>query len=76
MVISLSAKGLSTGEVQAHLVEAYGAAVSRQTISTITDRVMGGMAEWTRPLDDIPMSPARDRVVRRVMTAGSQSPCQ
>ena len=34
MVISLSAKGLTTGEVQAHLAEVYGAQVSRQTIST------------------------------------------
>ena len=31
MVISLSAKGLTTGEVQAHLAEVYGAQVSRQT---------------------------------------------
>ena len=38
MVISLAAKGLTTGEVQAHLAEVYGAEVSRQTISTITDR--------------------------------------
>jgi transposase-like protein len=40
MVISLSAKGLTTGEIQAHLVEVYGAEVSRQTISTITDKVL------------------------------------
>ncbi|MFJ2555483.1 MULTISPECIES: IS256 family transposase [unclassified Streptomyces] len=54
MVISLSAKGLTTGEVQAHLAEVYGAEVSRQTISTITDKVMDGMAEWqNRPLDAI-----------------------
>src|SRR4051812_33601176 len=52
LVISLSAKGLTTGEVQAHLVEVYGAEVSRQTISTITDKVVEGMAEWAnRPLD-------------------------
>lgn len=52
MVISLSAKGLTTGEVQAHLMEVYGADVSRQTISTITDKVIDGMAEWqNRPLD-------------------------
>lgn len=54
MVISLSAKGLTTGEVQAHLAEVYGAEVSRQTISTITDRVLDGMAEWqNRPLDRV-----------------------
>ncbi|MBQ0826097.1 IS256 family transposase [Streptomyces sp. RG38] len=52
MVISLSAKGLTTGEVQAHLAEVYGAEVSRQTTSTITDKVLEGMAEWqNRPLD-------------------------
>ena len=54
MVISLSAKGLTTGEIQAHLAEVYGAEVSRQTISTITDKVMEGMAEWqNRPLDRV-----------------------
>ena len=52
MVISLSAKGLTHGEIAAHLAEVYGAEVSKQTISTITDRVMEGMAEWqSRPLD-------------------------
>jgi hypothetical protein len=49
LVISLSAKGLTTGEVQAHLAEVYGAQVSRQTISTITDKVVEGMAEWGEP---------------------------
>ena len=54
LVISLSAKGLTTGEVQAHLAEVYGAEVSRQTISTITDKVIEGMAEWqNRPLDPV-----------------------
>lgn len=54
LVISLSAKGLTTGEVQAHLAEVYGAQVSRQTISTITDKVLDGMAEWqNRPLDPV-----------------------
>jgi len=52
LVLSLSAKGLTTGEVAAHLAEVYGAEVSRQTISTITDKVIEGMAEWqNRPLD-------------------------
>ena len=54
MVISLSAKGLTHGEIAAHLAEVYGAEVSKQTISTITDRVMEGMAEWqSRPLDSV-----------------------
>ncbi len=54
MVISLSAKGLTTGEFAAHLAEVYGADVSRQTISTITDKVVEGMTEWqNRPLDPV-----------------------
>jgi len=54
MVISLAAKGLTTGEISAHLAEVYGAEVSRQTISTITDKVIEGMVEWqNRPLDPV-----------------------
>ena len=54
MVLSLSAKGLTTGEISAHLGEVYGAEVSKQTISTITDKVMDGMAGWqNRPLDRV-----------------------
>jgi putative transposase len=54
MVISLVAKGLTTGEVQAHLAEIYGTQVSRETISNITDRVLDGLAEWQcRPLDAV-----------------------
>ena len=43
--LSLSAKGLTHGEIAAHLAEVYGTEVSKQTISTITDKVMDGMAE-------------------------------
>jgi len=54
MVISLTAKGLTTGEVQAHLAETYGTEVSRETISKITDRVLDDLAEWqNRPLDRV-----------------------
>jgi len=54
MVISLSARGLTHGEIAAHLAEVYGATVSKQTISTITDRVIEGMGEWqNRPLDPV-----------------------
>src|SRR6266581_2843819 len=54
LVVSLVAKGLTTGEVAAHLAEIYGAEVSRQTISTITDRVLEGLTAWqSRPLDPV-----------------------
>jgi transposase-like protein len=54
IVLSLSAKGLTTGEISAHLAEVYGATVSKETISSITDRVLDAMAEWqSRPLDPV-----------------------
>lgn len=54
LVVSLVAKGLTTGEVAAHLAEIYDIEVSRETISNITDRVLEGLAEWqSRPLDPI-----------------------
>ncbi len=54
LVVSLVAKGLTTGEVQAHLAEIYGVTVSRETISKITDRVLEAMADWqSRPLDPV-----------------------
>jgi hypothetical protein len=52
VVLSLSARGLTTGEIAAHFAEVYGATVSKDTISRITDTVVEEMTEWrTRPLD-------------------------
>jgi putative transposase len=54
MVLSLVAKGLTTGEVSAHFAEVYGASLSKDTISRITDRVLTEMAEWmARPLETV-----------------------
>src|SRR5205085_7860771 len=54
LVISLSAKGLTHGEISGHLADVYGAEVSKQTISTITDRVIEAMTGWqNRPLDPV-----------------------
>jgi transposase-like protein len=54
LVISLTARGLTSGEICAHLAEVYGTSVSKETISVITDRVLDTMAEWqARPLDAV-----------------------
>lgn len=51
VVLSLYAKGLTTGEISAHFAEVYGASLSKDRISVITDRVIDEMNEWTsRPL--------------------------
>lgn len=51
-VLSLYAKGLTTGDIQSHLVEIYGTELSRETISKITDAVVEEMRVWqNRPLE-------------------------
>ena len=53
-MLSLTAKGLTTGEISAHFAEIYGASVSKDTISRITDKVVAEMTEWcNRPLDGV-----------------------
>ncbi len=54
VVLSLYAKGLTTGEISAHFAEVYGASVSKDTVSKITDRVIEEMqAWWSRPLERV-----------------------
>ncbi|GAC1594668.1 MAG: IS256 family transposase [Acidimicrobiales bacterium] len=54
IVLSLTARGLTTGEVAAHFADVYGASVSKDTISRITEKVAGEMADWQhRPLDRV-----------------------
>src|SRR5215210_1012735 len=43
IVLSLYAKGLTTGEISAHFAEIYGASISKETISRITDKVVAEM---------------------------------
>lgn len=53
-VLSLYAKGLTTGENSAHLADVYDADVSRELISRVTDSVLEEMEAWRqRPLDRI-----------------------
>ena len=54
IVLSLSARGMTHGDIAAHLADTYGSDVSKTTISTITDKVLDGMSEWqNRPLDPV-----------------------
>lgn len=51
VVLSLYARGMTTGDISAHFAEIYGVSVSKDTVSRITDRVEAEMTEWsTRPL--------------------------
>jgi len=54
IVLSLTARGLTTGEISAHFAEVYGASVSKETVSKITDKVVEEMTAWAnRPLDPV-----------------------
>src|SRR5437764_5658306 len=67
MVLSLYAKGLTTGEISAHFAEIYGASVSKETISRITDKVIEEMTDWCiRPLDEIYAAVFIDAVMVKV----------
>jgi len=67
VVLSLYAKGLTTGEISAHFAEIYGASVSKETISRITDKVIEEMNDWAvRPLDEIYAAVFVDAIVVKV----------
>ena len=67
IVLSLYAKGLTTGEISAHFAEIYGASVSKETISRITDKVIEEMQAWqARPLDEVYAAVFIDAIVVKV----------
>jgi putative transposase len=66
-VISLYAKGMTTGDIQAHLVEIYGTEISRDTISRITDAVVEDMVAWqNRPLDRVYVAVVIDAIFVKI----------
>jgi putative transposase len=53
-VLSLYAKGMTTGDIANHLADIYGTEVSRDLVSRVTDSVVEQMQQWqSRPLDSI-----------------------
>ena len=69
-VISLYAKGLTTGEIQTHLEEIYDTTVSRETISKITDEIVEDLTAWqNRPLDPLYPVLLIDAIVIKVRDA-------
>lgn len=52
-VISMYAKGMTTRDISAHLMDIYGIEASAEMISKITDRVLPEVKQWqTRPLEN------------------------
>lgn len=53
-MLSLYARGLTTGEISAHFEQIYGANVSKETVSRIIDKVIEEVQTWaTRPLEEV-----------------------
>jgi len=53
-IISMYAKGMTTGDIESHMQELYGVDISDSTISRITDKILPIVKEWQeRPLEDI-----------------------
>lgn len=61
MVLSLSAKGVTTGEIAAICEDTYGQAMSKDPISRITDKVTEWLNPPLDPVPDIPPPKGRDR---------------
>jgi putative transposase len=53
-IISMYAKGMSTGDIETHIKDLYGIEMSDSTISRITDKVLPLVKDWqSRPLESI-----------------------
>ena len=66
-VISLYAKGMTTGDIAAHLAEVYDTEVHRDTVWAVRAKVTEDMKRWsTRPLDPIYPVVIIDAIVLKV----------
>ena len=53
-ILSMYAKGMTTGDIETHIQEIYGISVSDSTVSRITDKILSVAREWQqRPLESI-----------------------
>jgi len=53
-IISMYAKGMTTGDIETHIRDLYGIEMSDSTISRVTDKILPIAKEWqSRPLEEI-----------------------
>ena len=53
-ILSMYAKGMTTGDIEAHIQDIYGVDVSDTTVSRITDKILPVAKEWQqRPLEAV-----------------------
>jgi transposase-like protein len=53
-IISMYAKGMTTGDIETHVKDLYGIEMSDSTISRVTDKILPIAQEWQqRPLEEV-----------------------
>ena len=58
---------MTTGEISAHFAEIYGASVSKDTVSRITDRVVEDVQAWSsQPLQRVYMAVFIDAIMVKI----------
>ena len=71
-IISMYAKGMTTGDIESHIQEIYGLEVSDTTVSRITDKILPIAKEWQRrPLESIYAVVFMDAIHYHVRKEGS-----
>jgi putative transposase len=71
MILSLYSRGMTTRDIEAHLLEIYGINASRELISNVTDVVVDEIKAWqSRPLDEVYPIVYVDGIRIRVKDAG------
>lgn len=75
-VLALYARGMTTREIQGHLKELYGLAVSPALISAVTDSVLEDVQAWqSRPLDPLYPILYLDAIHLKIRTQGHVQTC-
>jgi putative transposase len=71
-ILALYSRGMSTRDIEAHLLEIYGVKVGRDLISRVTEAVMDDVRAWQqRPLDDVYPVLFLDCLVLKIREGGS-----
>jgi putative transposase len=75
-VLALYARGMTTREIQGHLLELYGVKVSPALISSVTDAVMEDVRTWqARPLEAFYPILYLDAIHLKIRTSGHVQNC-
>ena len=70
-ILSMYAKGMTTGDIEGHIKEIYGLDVSDSAISRITDKILPVVKEWqARPLQELYAVVYMDAIHFHVRTEG------